>query len=261
MAIGGSKPSPVVTERRNSIRNKLVSNPGVIFKYSDIRDEFNLSKNVFAYDMSILRKEDPHVVMQGGQLYYDISDKPIIHEVKKPERYGKMKSHECHTDLTAAKAIESLCAEARGMIFPKAGDVWHVQGSNNSGTKLFIVLAVDVSGKFATCIEYLTKDSPEDRELYLCTKPLKYFSGNERAWTMPLSYMTVIRNRLRDMFAIEPEEKIVEVEKIKEVEVPVKVESKVDTTGLYTQAEVDALLSEQKAEIYEKCFTMIAKSR
>ena len=252
----------VATLRRNSLKEKLVKNPGVIFSGKDLRTEFNISEAIFYYDMGILRKEDPCIVMNAGKVYYDSPVKDTIHEVKNPERHGKMKnSEEGHLDPTAAKAISTVEPEAKGMIFPRVGDVWHVQCSSGASTKLFIVLAIDTESKYATCIEYNGNVKPEDCDIYIVNKPIKYFVGKQRAWTVPLSYLQIVRERIRKYLAIDPE--TVEVEKVVEkvVEKEVPVEAATSMEGYYSKAEVDTLLAIQKAEIYEQCFKVLAKAQ
>lgn len=265
--VAGAKKDAAVTMRRNSLKEKLVKNPGVIFLGKDLRSEFGMNEGAFYYDVNILRKEDPKIIMNAGKLYYDAPVKSVIHEVKNPERHTKMKNSEGHLDPTAAKAIEAVEPEAKGMIFPKVGDVWHVQCSSGASTKLFIVLAIDMESRYATCIEYNGNVEPEDCDIYIVNKPIKYFMGNKRAWSVPLSYLQTVRERIRKYLAIDPEivevEKIVEKEVVKEVPVEVEkvVEKETPAEGYYSKSDVDALLAIQKAEIYEQCFKMLAKAR
>lgn len=250
-----------VANRRTALKDKLEKNPGVMFSYDQIMDEFSLSYYMLRTDIHALKEADANVVMNDGKIYYNIEDTPIIHEVQKPERYGSMQNTDGLSDPTAGFALKNLEPDTpRGMIFPKSGDVWDVKRANTQDTEKYTVLAVNKDKQVATCIKYSKDELVDTCDICLFTKPLKYFVGTNRCWTMPLSYMTRVKERIGKYLDIPVAVVVKEVEKVVEKEVPAApapVEAKV-STGLYTQAEVDLMLMKQKAEIYEKCFGLIA---
>ena len=250
-----SKRIIAVANRRTSIKDKLEKNPGVMFSYDQIMDEFGLSYYMLRTDIQSIKEADPKIVMDNGKIYYDTDDAPIIHEVKKPERYGPMQNTDGLSDPTACLAIRSVdTKEEKGMIFPKSGDVWPVKRANTQETELYTILAVNKEKQTATCIKYSKDELVDTCDISLFTKPLKYFVGTNRSWSMPLSYVTRVKERIGAFLDIPAIVEIKEVEKV--VEKPV-VKNKVET-GLFTQAEVDLMLMKQKAEIYEECFRAIA---
>ena len=250
-----------VANRRTALKDKLEKNPGVMFSYDQIMDEFSLSYYMLRTDIHALKETDANVVMNDGKIYYNVEDTPIIHEVQKPERYGSMQNTDGLSDPTAGFALKNLEPDApRGMIFPKSGDVWDVKRANTQDTEKYTVLAVNKDKQVATCIKYSKDELVDTCDICLFTKPIKYFVGTNRCWTMPLSYMTRVKERIGKYLGIPVEVVVKEVEKVVEKEVPAAptpAEAKV-STGLYTQAEVDLMLMKQKAEIYERCFGLIA---
>lgn len=249
-----------VANRREAIKEKLQKNPGVIFSYKQIKDEFNLSAFILRTDMAAIMESDSNIVKANGEIYYKTTNPPTIHEVKKPERYSETKNIEGYSDPTASSAIKGLLTISdKTMIMPRPGDVWNVKRSNSTDYELYIVLAVNVDKQTATCIKYSKEDLADTCDICLFTKPLKYFVSTSRSWTMPLSFMTKVKERIGEFLDIPVKEveKIVEVEK----EVPVEVEKPAVNTGLYTKAEVDLMLLKQKADIYEECFRMMAGER
>ena len=241
--------------RRMALKDKLEKNPGVMFSYDQIMDEFSQSYYMLRTDIHALKEADANVVMNDGKIYYNVENTPIIHEVQKPERYGAMQNTDGLSDPTAGFALKNLEPDApRGMIFPKSGDVWDVKRANTQDTEKYTVLAVNKDKQVATCIKYSKDELVDTCDICLFTKPIKYFVGTNRCWAMPLSYMTRVKERIGEYLGIPAVVKEVEVEKI----VKEPAESKKVPTGLYTQTEVDLMLTKQKAEIYEKCFNAIA---
>ena len=253
-----------IEARRNDILFKLTSNPGVIFSCRELKDEFNLSDNTFYHDMEVLKKANTYIVMNAGKVFYDIPKKvrPIIHEVKKPERYSGMKGNNGLQDPTAQIAIKNAEPAAKEMIFPRPGDVWLTTKSvGKPDTEHYTVLAVNKDKQTATCIKYSADGNADTCDISLYTKPLKYFVGNERVWGMPGSYVNRVLERIGEFLDIPVREveKTVEVVKEVPVEVVKEVPATVDTTGMLTQDEVDLLLAQQRAEIYEECFKLVTK--
>lgn len=168
------------------------------------------------------------------------------------------------SDPTAAALLSKEKSEekkAEGDIWPissfKVGDIWSVSVSAGTRYETVVVLGINKPDERLVCCPYDTRYPRA--YMNLSTKPVKYFK--KKIAGLPLSNLTEYQKSLCTFFGIEPE--VVEKEVVKEVkvEVPVEVIKEVpapESDKEYTKAEVDMLLAEQKAEIYEKCFNAVA---
>lgn len=172
----------------------------------------------------------------------------------------------CSDPTAAAILIKEKKEErkAEGKVWPissfKIGDIWSVSSSSGGRSDSVVVLGINKQDERIVCCPYDTRYYRAYMNLF--TKPAKYFIAKIAG--LPISKLTEYQNNIRTFLAIEPE--VVEKEVIKEVkvEVPVEVEKIVEkgvpvpkSDKEYSKAEVDMLLAEQKAEIYEKCFNAV----
>ena len=244
-------------KRRKGIKTKLRKNPGMIFSYDDLGREFNISAWTIRNDVKSLAADDPKIVPANGKVHYEGDD---ILTDKRPERYGNMQNPDGLSDPTAGLAIMNTEPEAKGIFYPKPGDVWPTKCANRPDTELYTVIAVNKEKNTATCIKYSKEEDAENCDISIYTKPIKYFVGNARSWSMPLSYLTIIRERIGEFLDIPVKIKTVVSEvPAPMVELPEPIKYCDDThDNMYTKEQVNLLLAEQKAEIYEECFRMIA---
>ena len=204
-------------------------------------------------------------------------------ERKGMDRMPITKNESGCSDPTAAAILMKEKKEERrkeGKIWPissfKIGDIWSVSSSSGGRSDSVVVLGINKQDERIVCCPYDTRYYRAYMNLF--TKPAKYFISKIAG--LPISKLTEYQNNIRMFLGIEPE--VVEKEVIKEVkvEVPVEVEKIVEKEVVkevpapkightqdyvgsksdkeYTKAEVDMLLAEQKAEIYEKCFNAVA---
>lgn len=244
------KATKVKEERQQHILDTLKKNPGKSVTTKSLQEMFNISYAMLWQDLKDLKEIDNNVVRTKGAVSYN---GPSVAIVVKPERYKEAMNSEGYNDPTANAAIKSVSEKLVKKSVPKVNEVWEVTG--NKGSDLYLVLAVDLNEEYATCIQYVGNMDANDISIKLYSKPLKYF--DHKAWNMPLSCITTIKDRLASYLDIKPEAVEVEkiVEKVVEKEIPGKAGAE------YTKAEVDTLLAEQKAEIYEECFKVLAKGR
>lgn len=208
-----------------------------------------------------------------GLVYYDSAQEAtetISHDIffggserKGMDRMPLGKNESGCSDPTVAAILSKEKKEERkaeGSVWPvtsfKPGDIWAVSSSSGEKIDNVVVLAVNKQDERVVCCPY---DQRYPRAyMNLSTKPVKYFKTKIAG--VPLSLLTEYQEKIREFFGFEPE--VVEKEVVKEVkvEVPVEVEKIVEKESdkVWSQLEVDALLAEQKAEIYEKCFNAVA---
>lgn len=207
-----------------------------------------------------------------GLVYYAKASDNTAHDIffggserKGMDRMPITKNESGCSDPTAAAVLIKEKKEERkaeGKVWPissfKIGDIWSVSSSSGGHSDSVVVLGINKQDERIVCCPYDTRYYRAYMNLF--TKPAKYFISKIAG--LPISKLTEYQNNIRTFLAIEPE--VVEKEVIKEVKVEVPVEKIVEkevpapkSDKEYSKAEVDMLLAEQKAEIYEKCFNAV----
>lgn len=227
------------TERRNSILMYLHSNPNKGITPKQLRDIFNVSAATINRDINFICDNNDSIIKDGFHILFKTDG----------DRYDFNKTEEGYSDPTAAAVISLETSPIR--VFhsePKAGEVWKVKSSKvRDGSELYIVVAVDIDLDIAICTPYTvsSKESIIKNCHKLYSKPIKYFIS--KSWGLPLSTIEAMKEELANYLGIKTEPDTEESKSVKRY-----------SEKLYTKEEVDALLTAQKADIYEKCFNALA---
>lgn len=279
----GKGTSAVTKESRiNDICTMVKKNPGRVISINSIAKEIGVGWNTINSDIQYLIGMDDSFEKRPRGVVYLLKPKksdPVQHDIffgserKGMDKHPITKNESGCPDPTAAallmkeKMEEAPIEESFPVSSFKIGDIWSVSISSSDKTENVVVLGINKPDERIVCCPYDTRFPRA--YMNISTKPTKYFK--QKVTGLTCSQKTELHNKLLNFFNIAPKikevEKIVEVEK--KVEVPVEkiveVEKPVTDTPsdptaprTYNQLEVDVLLSDQKAEIYEKCFNILA---
>lgn len=285
----------VVREQKiNDICALVQKEPGKHFNINVLSSKIGSTWDTTKRYVDIIVDRDSQFYKDGrGLVYYAKASDNTAHDIffggserKGIDRMPITKNESGCSDPTAAAILMKEKKEERkaeGKVWPissfKIGDIWSVSSSSGGRSDSVVVLGINKQDERIVCCPYDTRYCRAYMNLF--TKPSKYFISKIAG--LPISKLTEYQNNIRTFLAIEPE--VVEKEVIKEVkvEVPVEVEKIVEKEVVkevpapkishtqdyidsksgkeYSKAEVDMLLAEQKAEIYEKCFNAITGAK
>ena len=183
------------------------------------------------------------------------------------DRYSFNKNDEGYNDPTAAAVIKS-CDDIYGP--KKKGEVWTVSSANGSVEQYLVMCDFKECASclmlytnqelynplFCVVIDFKTKSFVDVRRT--CPKPTKYFLQFE----FDCVNFEAVQRKLSSVFGLPAIEKTVEVVREVPVEKIVEVEKEVikEVPAENTIEPVEIALLRQRAEIYEKCFTMLCQA-
>ena len=258
-------------ERRDRLYSTLTKNPGKNYSTKDIMNMLSVGIGCASRDMEAVAERDANIVKTRGFVTYimpEETNRQSVHDIffakverEGMDRYSANRNHEGYHDPTASAILKKEAKEEKmaNRTYMSTdfniGEVWNVRISSSDKCEQVIILGVNHYEDTVTVCPYDT--SACRYYLKISTKPTKYFK--DKVCGLPLSMVTNIKNKLTRYFGIEPEVKEVikevpvEVEKVVEKEVPMKTDKE------FSQDEVDLMMSQQRAEIYEECFKLVAK--
>ena len=241
------------------------------FKSKDMAEVTQVNRNQITQDLKTLQLMYPQIKHYGttgssSKWVWEETEKKTVKEaVEEIDRYSVNKNDEGYSDPTAAAVIKSM-DNIYGSKVP--GSVWSVSSANGKVEEYLILsdfrdccsclmLLNDknqYNPVYCVAVDFKTDSYVDVRRI--CPKPSRYFLQYE----FEIKNLEAVQNRINKIFRFPMSEKTVEVrvpvERIVEVEKEVIKEVPAENTI----EPVEIALLRQRAEIYEKCFTMLCQA-